>query len=114
MRTKLFLVGLILLGMTSVAHADGTYVSVAGGVSVFHDADMSNGELSRELSTLGFRSASASYDTGYGASLAAGYISGPLRVEGEFGYKRADADKLTIGVAVADVAQDISREWHSW
>lgn len=64
--------------------AAGPYVGVAGGVSIFHDSDISESGID----------ATAEYDTGYGLNLSAGYNFDPVRVEFEFGYKKADVDKF--------------------
>lgn len=66
------------------AMAAGPYVGAAAGVSVFHDSDLSLGGDTAELS----------YDMGGAVNVSAGYDFGGLRVEGEFGYKGADVDKL--------------------
>lgn len=95
MKIKALLVGLLLVASTTSALAAGPYIGAAGGVSIFHDSDVKE---------LGF-DATVEYDTGYGFNVSAGYDFEPVRVEFEFGYKKADLDKvkaLGISVPVSD------------
>ena len=87
MKLRVFLAGLLLLGSTTTALAAGPYFGFAGGASFTHESDY------REL---GF-SSKVQYDTGFGVNASAGYNFDPARVEFEFGYKRADVDKIKFG-----------------
>ncbi len=87
MRFKVMLVGLLLVAFATTAMAaGGPYLTASGGVSIFHDSDLSEPGLS----------GTAEYKTGYGFNVGAGYNFDPVRVEFEFGYKNADVDKLTL------------------
>lgn len=88
MKLKTLLVGALLATAATPAFAAGPYVGAAGGVSIFHDANVEfagvgNGEFS--------------YDAGYGLNVAAGYDFDGFRLEGEVGYKKADMDKFSAG-----------------
>lgn len=88
MKLRVLLAGALLVTAASPSFAAGPYVGAAGGVSIFHEANV-------EVS--GFGNAEISYDTGYGINLAAGYNFDGIRLEGEFGYKKADVDKISAG-----------------
>jgi len=75
---------MLMLSATS-ALANGPYVGVGGGVSILHKSD---------LNSVGDPTHTVSYDTGYGFNASLGYNLKPVRFELEFGYKRADLDKI--------------------
>jgi len=87
MKIRALLVGLLLVASTTSALAAGPYIGATGGVSIFHDSD---------LSGLGIEVGTAEYDTGYGFNVNAGYNFDPVRVEFEFGYKEADVDGVSF------------------
>jgi opacity protein-like surface antigen len=94
MKITMVAAGLFLVMSTSSALAAGPYVGASGGVSIFHDSD---------LNSPGAPTIKASYDTGFGFNLNGGYNFDGFRVEGEFGYKNADIDKVSIPGASATV-----------
>lgn len=84
--------GIILLASTSSVFAAGPYIGAAAGVSIFHDSD---------INYPGDPTVTASYDTGLGFNLNAGYNFDGARIEGEFGYKEADVEHLSaLGTTV--------------
>ncbi|KAB0670257.1 porin family protein [Oryzomonas sagensis] len=87
MRIKALVVGLFLAATTGSACAAGPYLGVSGGVSIFHDADM---KVSGSSVT-----ATTNYNSGYGFGANAGYNFDPVRLEFEFGYRKADVDHLS-------------------
>lgn len=91
MKIKVLVVALLLAVSATSALAAGPYIGVSGGASMVHDSDIS------ELGLTG----TVSYDTGFGFNVNAGYNFDPVRVEFEFGYKKADVDKLEmLGISV--------------
>jgi outer membrane immunogenic protein len=90
MNIRILLTGLLLLVSATTAVAAGPYVGASGGVSIFHDQDI-------KYST--GRTNTAELKTGYGFNVNAGYNFDPVRVEFEFGYKKADVDKFTSGTS---------------
>lgn len=81
------------MASTSSAFATGPYIGAAGGVSIIHDSD---------INYPGDPTVTASYKTGFGLNLNAGYNFDGGRLEGEFGYKKADVDKLSaLGSSVS-------------
>lgn len=86
MRLKGLLVGVFIACISSNAIASGPYVSAGGGVSILHESD---------LSISGLGSVDVSYDTGMGFVVGAGYDFDGVRLEGEFGYRNADVDKIS-------------------
>lgn len=87
MKSKIMLVAATFVACTAGhALAAGPYISAAGGVSILHDNDI-------KVERLG--TATASYDTGYGFSVAAGYDFQPVRLEFDFGYKSSKLNKLS-------------------
>lgn len=87
MKVKVLLAGLLILGSTTSALAAGPYLGVSGGASFTHESDEKEP---------GF-SSTVEYDTGFGVNVSAGYNFAPARVEFEFGYKKADVDKVESG-----------------
>lgn len=86
MKAKKLLIATAIVACTAgSAFASGPYVGVAGGVSIFHDND---------ISVSGLGPFDASYDLGYGISAAVGYDFEPVRVEFDFGYRSAKMDKI--------------------
>lgn len=85
MRVRALVVGLFLIATTGSACAAGPYIGFAGGASLFHDAD-------EKIS--GFTIDTAKYKTGYGFDAAAGYNFDPVRVEFEYGYRKAELDAV--------------------
>lgn len=84
---KMLVMAVVAAAMSaSTSFAAGPYVSASGGVNITHQSDV-------DVSGLG--SADMDYDTGFGLNVAGGYDFGIIRVEGEFGYKNADIDKLS-------------------
>ena len=86
MKLRALLLGLFLAASTSSALAAGPYVGVGGGVSFFNDSNVEPSNIS---------SFDMEYDTGYGFYASAGYNFVPVRLEFEFGYKKADVDKVS-------------------
>lgn len=86
MKKRVLLAGLLVVASASSVMAAGPYVGASGGVSILHDND---------IKVTGVGTATASYDTGYGFNLSGGYNFDVIRVEGEFGYKNADMDKIS-------------------
>jgi len=94
MKIRALLVGLLLVASTTSALAAGPYIGAAGGVSIFHDSDVKDTTTSI--------TATAEFDTGFGFNVSAGYNFDPVRVEFEFGYKKADIDKVSaFGISVS-------------
>lgn len=85
MRLALFLVVLLITSGPYVVFAQGPYVGVSGAVSFTNDSDVK----------VAAGTGSLSYDTGYGVGVSGGYDFGGARLEGEFGYKEADLDRLS-------------------
>jgi opacity protein-like surface antigen len=83
MKIRALLVGIMLVLSATAALAAGPYVGGAVGISYLHDSDVSTGDT-------------ASYDLGYGLTLSAGYKFDPVpvRVEVEFGYKKASVSDV--------------------
>jgi len=91
-KISLVLAGVLLLASTSSVLAAGPYIGAAGGVSIIHDSD---------VNYPGDPTVTVSYKTGYALNLSAGYNFDGARVEGEFGYKKADIDKASaLGTSV--------------
>lgn len=99
MKAKKLLIATAIVACTAgSALAEGPYVGVAGGVSIFHDSD---------ITVSGFwGSSNASYDLGYGISAAVGYDFDPVRVEFDFGYRSAQVDRID-GVSMSGVDVDV-------
>lgn len=92
MKKNVIIAALIIAASSPSAWAAGPYVGASTGVSFFHDSDV-------KLANVGaFRSPDEftfSYNTGYGFNVVGGYNFDVVRVEGEFGYKRADMDEVS-------------------
>lgn len=82
--------GFLTIALAPAAQAaDGFYVGATGGVSFLQDADNEGGGLSIE----------SEFDTGFDVTGAVGYrFMDDFRVEGEIGYRRNNADSLTIAL----------------
>jgi len=87
-KSLLAVAAMVVMCSATGAMAGGSYLGAAGGVSIYHDSD---------VSITGGPSGDVSYKTGYGFNLAAGYDFEPVRAEFEFGYKSAEI-KDTGGV----------------
>lgn len=87
MKFRLLLTALLVVASATSALAVGPYVGAGVGVSIVHDSD---------VRVLGFTgTATANYDTGFGFNLSGGYNFDPVRIEGEFGYKKASVNKIS-------------------
>ena len=87
---KVAFAGGLLLSTVAAAQAgeDAWYVTGAGGVSLFNDADSSSGG-----STI-----TTNYDPGFAFVAAGGrQFDFGLRLEGEVGYRQASADTVNLG-----------------
>jgi len=90
------------------------YVSVNGGMSIMNDADAT------DTFTGGSGSGSIEHDNGYALTGAIGTTWGPVRIEGELGYRANDLDSLNVtsltlagvgtfsGLATASLDGDVS------
>lgn len=85
MKLKALVLVLLLVVFAAPVLAAGPYVGASGGVSIFHDSDLS------EMGITG----TVEYDTGYGFNVNVGYDFDPVRVEFEFGYKNADVKNVS-------------------
>jgi outer membrane immunogenic protein len=86
MKFRVLLAGLLIAASATQAMAAGPYIGVSGGVSIFHDSDISADGLGNI--------ATVSYDTGGAVNVNAGYDFGTGRIEAEWGYKTADVDHV--------------------
>jgi len=87
---KAALAGGLLLSTAAAAQAgeDAWYVSGAGGVSLFNDAD----------NTSGGTTITTNYDPGFAFVAAGGrQFDFGLRLEGEIGYRQASVDTINLG-----------------
>ena len=84
----------LLVSVSSVALAEtnGWYVGAETGLNVVPDLKVKNDRLSGKESN----------DLGYGVVGSAGYGFGPIRVEGELGWRQNGVDKLTAAVGNAN------------
>lgn len=79
--------------------AEGPYLSGNLGITMPTDSDVSEAGISGEIS----------YDAGFAIGAALGYNFGVGRVEGEIGYKTADADEIEVdGLGSASIDGDMS------
>lgn len=76
----------LLAGTASSAVAAGPYVGAAFGPSIFHDADLDRNYGGTDT---------LSYDTGIAVNAVGGYNFDGFRLEGEYGYRHADVDKVS-------------------
>ena len=83
MKFRLLLVGALLVASMSSAYAAGPYVAAAGGLSIFHDSDVSAG-YTRTIS----------YNIGAGFGVSAGYNFDGPRIEFEFGYRNNNINEV--------------------
>ncbi|HJV65471.1 MAG TPA: outer membrane beta-barrel protein [Geomonas sp.] len=99
MKITWLLAGLLVAASATSAMAAGTYVGASVGPSFFHDSDISES---------GFPSATASYDTGFVFNVGAGHkFDSGVRLEGEFGYKKADLSSASLlGITVSPTDSD--------
>lgn len=89
MKVSLLLAGFLVAASASSAIAAGNYIGASGGVSIYHDSD---------LTEAGFPVVTASYDTGFVFNVGGGHkFDSGVRLEGEFGYKKADFNNSSIG-----------------
>lgn len=86
MKIKVMLVGLLLAVSSTSALAAGPYIGTALGVAMLHDSD---------VKIPGTPKITASYDLGFGMNLSGGYNFDGARIEGEFGYKSTEIDKIS-------------------
>jgi opacity protein-like surface antigen len=85
MKIRILLAALLLAASAAPSFAAGPYVGVAGGVSIIHDSDVDEP---------GYGTFTVEYDTGYGFNASLGHNFDGARLEFEFGYKKADIDKV--------------------
>lgn len=86
MKLKILLAGFLLVVSALSSFAAEPYIGVAGGVSFIHDSD---------IDIPGLPTITADYKTGFGLNVSGGTQFEGGRVEGEFGYKKADVDKFS-------------------
>ncbi|MCM0080841.1 outer membrane beta-barrel protein [Geomonas sp. Red32] len=84
---KILLPTLGILTFISSTALAGPYVGASLGLAIVHDSDVQVSGFSG--------TATANYDAGFGFNLAVGQKFEPLRVEGEFGFKKADLSSLS-------------------
>lgn len=101
MKLRILTAALQMAALTAVATAAqaGPYVGVNGGVAFFHDSDFNDGI---ETTTL-------TYDLGFavGASVGFQWENG-VRLEAEFGYRKADTDTIDlVGMGAVPVEGDL-------
>jgi opacity protein-like surface antigen len=101
MKITCVLAALLVAASATSAMAAGTYIGASGGPSFFHDSD---------ISEPGFASANVSYDTGFVFNVGAGHkFDSGVRLEGEFGYKKADMSNLSLaGITFSTSGSDLS------
>lgn len=100
MKIRVLLTGLLLAVSAASASAAGPYIGAAGGASFFHDSDM----RAPDTPTM-----TAGYDTGPGFSLSTGARFDGGRIEGEYGYRTSDLDKLSAsGESISVTGVDIT------
>lgn len=89
MKITWLLAGLLVAASATSAMAAGPYVGTSVGPSFFHDSDVSDPFAGN---------ANVSYDTGFVFNFAGGYrFDSGVRLEGEYGYKKADISNLSLG-----------------
>lgn len=86
MKIKIFLVVFLLAASTSSVFAANAYIGIAGEASFINDSD---------IDVPGLPTITASYDTGFGFNVSGGAKFEGGRIEGEYGYKKADVDELS-------------------
>ena len=95
---KLLLAATVLAAVATpaLAAADGPYVGIEGGATMPNSTDLdiilNHGTTTTDYSN-GYR---VKYDTGYDVDAILGYKFGPVRLEGEAGYKRAKVKSLGV------------------
>jgi len=100
MKLRVILAGLLLSVSASTAMAAGPYVSGSGGVCIVHDQDLKRSSGATDTAKL---------KAGYGINASVGYNFDPIRVEFEFGYKKADVDSFTsAGVTSPSLGSDLT------
>lgn len=100
MKKQLVLAGFLVIASATASMAAGPYIGASGGVSIIHESDV---EIADYFGDGVNARLDAEFDTGYGFNLSAGYNFDGFRIEGEFGYKNADMDKLSGGGGSANV-----------
>jgi len=83
MKMHFLLAWLLLVASATSAMAAGPYIGAATGITVYHDSDLSTGGTGK-----------IEYEPGGAAKASLGYNFDGFRLEGEFGYKRADVDSF--------------------
>ncbi len=91
MGKKILMICLILMGIASIASAEGYFGIGVMGVIV-EDSDLSG---LNELNLVD--EAELSFDTGWGAMAIAGFEGDRFRVEGEVAYRNNDFDEIDVG-----------------
>lgn len=86
MKIKIFLIVFLLAASTTSVFAANPYIGIAGEASFINDSD---------IDVPGLPTITASYDTGFGFNVSGGAKFEGGRIEGEYGYKKADLDELS-------------------
>jgi outer membrane immunogenic protein len=95
MKMKLLIaLAFLALSVLPAAAAQGPYVGGSVGLFIPHESD---------LKIAGGGSANVEYDIGFGLDIKAGYNFDGYRLEGEFGYKVADVDKVSASGITANL-----------
>jgi len=90
-----------LLSISSVASAQGLYVSGKLGLAIANDSDISDPDLSAAYPGAGV---SIEYDSGLALAGAIGTgFSNNVRIEIELAYQKNDLDKITANVSIPGV-----------
>jgi len=80
----------------ALAAADGPYVGIEGGATFPQSTDL-DVILNHGTTTTDYSSGyNVKYKTGYDVDAILGYKIGPIRLEGEAGYKRAKVKSLGV------------------
>jgi outer membrane immunogenic protein len=93
---RLVLVGLLLAASATTALAGAPYVGASGGANFVHQSDATFSTF-YQFSNSGYidQVRDVTYHTGYAVNAAVGYSFDRFRLEGEFGHKDADIDKVS-------------------
>ena len=94
---------LCLASALPTAAAQGPYVGLAGGLAIFHDSD-----IDVRVPGFGTVSGEVEYDIGYGFNVSAGYKFDQMRLEAEFGYNKADVDKISTAGVTESATGDVT------
>lgn len=87
----------------SLARDQSGYVGVEGGAMRVQSLDVGFSSEAIDIDD----AFNIDLDTGFDADLIAGYDFGPIRVEGEIGYKRASIDELAVSSRIAPIASAV-------